>query len=88
MKKSSITLAILTVVFCGVAQADITTNTGVPFPTSYQKHNDCGYCHPAQSYSKELRAEKKSMTPKKVKPDVSSSSKKVTMVTKSQRKSS
>ena len=88
MKRSSITLVILTVVFCGVAQADITTNTGVPFPTPYQKQNDCGYCQSAQSYSKELMAEKKSVTPKKGKPDVSSSSKKVTIVTKPQHKSS
>ncbi|MBE7561520.1 hypothetical protein H7F10_00770 [Acidithiobacillus sp. HP-6] len=88
MKKISIILAMLTVVFCSVAQADITTNTGVPFPAPYQKQNDCGYCQPAQSYSKELRAEKKSVTPKKAKTDVLASSKKVTRVSKPQRKAS
>ncbi len=75
MKKSSVALAVITILFGNFSYADIITHTGVPFSTAYQKQNDCGYCQPAQPYKKGSSIEKKSVTPKDAGSKASKSSK-------------
>ncbi len=88
MKKSSVAIAVITILFGSLSYADITTNTGVPFPTAYQKQNDCGYCQPAQPYKNGRSVEKKSVTPKDAVSKASESSKESDTATKPHHKAS
>ncbi|MBU2842833.1 hypothetical protein [Acidithiobacillus thiooxidans] len=88
MKKSSVAIAVITILFGNFSYADIITNTGVPSPTAYQKQNDCGYCQPAQPYRKGSTIKKKSVTPKDAGLRASESSKDSATATKPHHKAS